>query len=186
MATSFLAGMREGWCCVRHLLPVLGFVKEIPTLLSIAFVVVAAAMLFRFRLHGVLTLAAWYLICQAMFAAVCWVGLQTNSQDSEWYHTTFSICFGLVLVLSVAVVCYAGLALGKPELLKMLLLIALLLFRVGYRVVLPQITNLYKPDEVPAQLSLAVFQGCILLFCGLLSWVVLSTPMEPETFLNAT
>jgi len=147
--------------------------RHIPTFVSIVALVWASAMTLRSeRLPWIVPA---YVVAQCLFALIAFLGLQRSILHSRGYTRFFFVTFSLVLVFAVWFAQRQGFmapSLGwamMPWTLAHIGFLAWVLYKI-----------LAHYAVVPAQIKLTLFQGAILLSCGVVALISTALRLPPE------
>lgn len=147
--------------------------KYIPTFVSIIALLWASAMTLRSeRLPWIVPA---YIVSQCLFALIAFLGLQREILHSRGYVLFFGATFSVVLAFALG---YAAWQTTLMPRMGYLLLPWCLAYFVYLAWFLIQILTRYA--AVPAQIKLTLFQGAMLLSCGVVSLVSTVLKLRPE------
>ena len=155
--------------------------RYLPTFASLIALVWAAAMVLRAdRLPW---LVPAYVIAQLSFTLIAFLGLQRQAAESKSYLYLFAATFGVVLLFAVGFT--AWIAHAHDKVLGWFFLTAAALHVIAAAMIVhAELLKVYK--QVPAALSMAVFQGGVLTFCGSVALISLALRLPPELRIATT
>lgn len=146
--------------------------RHIPTFVSIVALVWASAMTLRSeRLPWIVPA---YVVAQCVFALIAFLGLQRSILHSRGYTRFFFVTFSLVLVFAVWFAAYQTRAIPQGQ----GILAASFVYLGVLAWTLHSLLAHYGP--VPAQIKLTLFQGAILLSCGIVALISTALRLPPE------
>lgn len=147
--------------------------RHIPTFVSIIALVWASAMALRSeRLPWIVPA---YVVAQCVFALIAFLGLQRSILHSRGYTVFFFVTFSVVLGFAVSFAQW--LALRPPSMGWFILPFSAIYFGV----IAAWIQHVLSARAtVPVQIKVTLFQGTVLIACGLISIVSTISPLAPE------
>lgn len=147
--------------------------RHIPTFVSIVALLWASAMTLRSeRLPWIVPA---YVVAQCLFALIAFLGLQRTILHSRGYTAFFFVTFSVVLGFAVSFA--QRQALSTPILGWGLLPWALMHFGLLAWVLYKMLAHY---GAIPAQIKLTLFQGAILLSCGVVALISTALRLPPE------
>ena len=154
--------------------------KHFLTFLSILALMGAAAASLRFAGKSLPWTVPAYLMAQCLFALIGWWGLQRASLESRGYLLFFGVGFAAVLLLACAFAFRVTFVF--PRLLAGWLLLAALFGAACVSAIAYfEVLKIYGAVKVPPQLLLALFQGGVLWFAGVVTLAtLLYAPLATE------